>query len=67
MERQFRALYSKIASPTRAFARVIGPWLVIVPGIIVLRASGISALASDFFKNGLLSGSLARSCCSQDY
>jgi hypothetical protein len=53
MERQFRALYSKIASPTRAFARVIGPWLVIVPGIIVLRASGISALASDFFKNGL--------------
>jgi hypothetical protein len=25
---------------TRAFARVIGPWLVIVPGIIVLRGVG---------------------------
>jgi uncharacterized protein YjeT (DUF2065 family) len=38
---------------TRAFARVIGPWLVIVPGIIVLRASGMGALASEFFKSGL--------------
>jgi hypothetical protein len=38
---------------TRAFARVIGPWLVIVPGIIVLRASKIGALASEFFKSGL--------------
>ncbi|HYY27621.1 MAG TPA: hypothetical protein VE860_06745 [Chthoniobacterales bacterium] len=38
---------------TRAFARVIGPWLVIVPGIIVLRASDMGALASEFFKSGL--------------
>jgi uncharacterized protein YjeT (DUF2065 family) len=38
---------------TRAFARVMGPWLVIVPGIIVLRASGMSTLASEFFKSGL--------------
>jgi hypothetical protein len=38
---------------TRAFARVIGPWLVIVPGIIVARASGMAALASDFFNSDL--------------
>jgi hypothetical protein len=38
---------------TRAFARIIGPWLVIVPGIIVLRAPGMGALASEFFKSGL--------------
>jgi uncharacterized protein YjeT (DUF2065 family) len=38
---------------TRAFARVIGPWLAIVPGIIVLRASAMGALASEFFKNDL--------------
>lgn len=38
---------------TRAFARVIGPWLVIVPGVIVLRASAMDALASEFFKSGL--------------
>jgi hypothetical protein len=38
---------------TRAFARVIGPWLVIVPGIIVLRASEMGALATEFFKSGL--------------
>ncbi len=29
---------------------MIGPWLVIVPTLIVLRAPGMSALASDFFK-----------------
>ncbi|MBV8118680.1 MAG: hypothetical protein JO081_01925 [Alphaproteobacteria bacterium] len=38
---------------TRGFARVIGPWLVIVPSIIVVRASGMGALASDFFKSDL--------------
>ena len=38
---------------TRAFARVIGPWLVIVPGIIALRAPGMGAFASEFFKSGL--------------
>jgi len=50
---KFRARYARIASPNRAFARVIGPWLIIVPGIIVLRASGMGALASEFFKSGL--------------
>jgi uncharacterized protein YjeT (DUF2065 family) len=38
---------------TRAFARVIGPWLVIVPGIIAVRAPGMGALAADFFKSDL--------------
>ena len=38
---------------TRAFARVIGPWLVIVPGIIVLRAPGMAAFAAEFFKSAL--------------
>ena len=38
---------------TRAFARVIGPWLVIVPGIIVLRAPEMGALASAFFRSDL--------------
>lgn len=38
---------------TRTFARVMGPWLVIVPGVIALRAPGMGALASDFFKNDL--------------
>ena len=38
---------------TRAFARIIGPWLVIVPGIVVLRAPGMGALASEFFTSGL--------------
>ncbi len=38
---------------TRAFARVIGPWLVIAPGIIALRAPGMGALASEFFRSDL--------------
>jgi uncharacterized membrane protein len=38
---------------TRAFARVLGPWLVIAPGIIALRAPAMGALASDFFKSDL--------------
>jgi hypothetical protein len=38
---------------TRAFARVLGPWLAIVPGIITLRAPAMGALASDFFKSDL--------------
>ena len=43
----------ELQARTRAFARVIGPWLVIVPGIIVLHASGMGALASEFFKTEL--------------
>ncbi len=38
---------------TRAFARVLGPWLVIAPGIIALRGSGMSALAAEFFNSDL--------------
>ena len=38
---------------TRAFARVMGPYLVIAPGIIALRAADMGALASEFFKRDL--------------
>ena len=38
---------------TCALARVMGPWLVVVPGIVVLRASEMGTLASEFFKNRL--------------
>jgi hypothetical protein len=38
---------------TRAFARVIGPWLAIVPGIIVVRTPELGTLASGFFENAL--------------
>jgi hypothetical protein len=38
---------------TRAFARIIGPWLVIVPGIIAVRAPDMGAFASEFFKSPL--------------
>ena len=38
---------------TRAFARVIGPWLVIVPGIIAVRAPDMGPLAADFFASPL--------------
>lgn len=38
---------------TRAFARIIGPWLVIVPGIVVMRAADMGTLADEFFKSDL--------------
>jgi hypothetical protein len=38
---------------TRAFARVIGPYLAIVPTIVAVRAPDMGALASDFFKSDL--------------
>jgi hypothetical protein len=38
-----------LRSQTRAFARVLGPWLALVPGIIALRAPDMGELASDFF------------------
>ena len=44
---------SESQARTRAFARVIGPWLVVVPGIIALRAPDMGSLASDFFKSDL--------------
>ena len=39
---------------TRAFARVIGPFLVIVPGIIAVRAPEMDVLVSAFFENAAL-------------
>ncbi len=38
---------------TRAFARVIGPWLAIAPGIIVVRTPDMGVLAASFFENPL--------------
>jgi hypothetical protein len=38
---------------THAFARVMGPWLVIVPGIIIARAPGMGDLAEQFFRSPL--------------
>jgi hypothetical protein len=38
---------------TRAFARVMGPFLAIVPTIIAVRAPDMGALASDFFRSDL--------------
>ncbi|HXZ16029.1 MAG TPA: hypothetical protein VEH77_08690, partial [Roseiarcus sp.] len=31
----------------------MGPWLVIVSGVIVLRAPGMGALATEFFQSAL--------------
>jgi hypothetical protein len=39
---------------TRAFARVIGPFLVIVPGALVLRADSLSAELSGFLQSPIL-------------
>ncbi len=39
---------------TRAFARVIGPFLVIVPGIVAVRAPGMGVQLSAFFENAAL-------------
>ena len=39
---------------TRAFARVIGPYLVIVPAIIAVRAPNIGTILTAFFENGAL-------------
>lgn len=40
---------SQSSARTRAFARVIGPWLMIVPSIIAVRAPHLGALAAGFF------------------
>jgi len=39
---------------TRAFARVIGPFIVIVPGILVVRAPGLGTILTAFFQNEAL-------------
>jgi hypothetical protein len=39
---------------THAFARIIGPWLAIVPSIVVARAPQMGTFLSGFFENGVL-------------
>jgi len=39
---------------TRAFARIIGPFLVLVPGILVVRAPNLGTILSAFFQNEAL-------------
>ena len=39
---------------TRAFARVIGPFLVIVTGILVVRSPDLGTMLSAFFQNEAL-------------
>ncbi len=39
---------------TRAFARVLGPYLVIVPGIVAARAPDMGAFVAPFFGNPAL-------------
>jgi hypothetical protein len=41
----------KIEGKTRSFCRVLGPFLVIVPGIIAARASQMDILVAAFFQN----------------
>lgn len=42
------------AARTRAFSRVIGPWLVIVPGLAMLREPEMGTIAAAFFSNPAL-------------
>ena len=39
---------------TRAFARVIGPFIVLVPGIIIVRAPDIQSILHSFFANEVI-------------
>jgi len=39
---------------TRAYARVIGPFLVLVPGILVVRAPNLEPILRSFFRNDAL-------------
>ena len=39
---------------TRAFARVLGPFLIIVPGIIAVRAPDMGSILNAFFANEAL-------------
>lgn len=39
---------------TRAFARVLGPFLVLVPGIIVIRGANIEPILHSFFQSDVL-------------
>ncbi|ADH87506.1 conserved hypothetical protein [Ancylobacter novellus DSM 506] len=42
------------AARTRAFSRVIGPWLVIIPGLVMLREPEMGTIAAAFFANPAL-------------
>jgi hypothetical protein len=44
----------EIRARTRAFARVIGPFLVIVPGIVAVRAPETGTALTAFFENPAL-------------
>jgi hypothetical protein len=39
---------------TREFARVVGPYLVIVPGLVILRAHDMNRLLANFVANPVL-------------
>jgi hypothetical protein len=39
---------------TREFARVLGPFLVLVPGIIIVRAPDIESILRSFFQNDVI-------------
>lgn len=39
---------------TRSFARVIGPFIVLVPAIVILRAPDLAAILHSFFQNDAL-------------
>lgn len=39
---------------TRSFARVIGPFIVLVPAIVILRAPDLTAILQSFFQNDAL-------------
>lgn len=39
---------------TRAFSRVLGPFLVLVPGIIIVRAPDIQSILHSFFQNEII-------------
>jgi hypothetical protein len=45
---------SEAGARTRAFARVIGPYLVIVPAIIAMRAPNTGTILTAFFENEAL-------------
>jgi len=45
---------SEAEARTRAFARVIGPFLVIVPSIVAVRAPEMDTLVTAFFENAAL-------------
>lgn len=45
---------SESSSRTRAYARLIGPFLVLVPGIVILRAPDLNVIIHDLFQNSAL-------------